>query len=252
VLRVFATTFELVMATLVVDIETVGYEWEDVPDSSKDGLVKWLQSRHKSLGQTDSVMREARERLALSPFTGRVVSLSMYDIERDLGATYYTADTAGDFKDNSFTYKTRSEKEILEDWWEGASNYDTFVTYGGRSFLLPFIFHRSVINKIRPSIEIAQQKYLTQQSPPYHVDLMHEFSFGGAMNYKPSLQVLADAYGLSNKQLFAGEAVGKFFQEKKFADIARRNSTDVLIIKDLYDVWLKHMAPRTFINKLDF
>lgn len=170
------------MSTLILDIETIGQEWDSLPETSKESLTKWIDKSGDEKEEKDRKRDDVKERLSLSPFTGLIVSVAMYDVERDLGAVYFTSDLPDEsFKSNSFTFKQRTEKEILEDFWEGAIGYDTFVTFNGRAFALPFLMHRSVINEIKPSVEIAHQRYLTKQSAPFHVDVLDEMTFYGAV-----------------------------------------------------------------------
>lgn len=237
------------MATIIVDIETVGYEWEEIPKTSQEGLTKWIHDSYRSPTEKEGQLREIRNKLSLSPLTGRIVSIAMYDLERELGAVYFASEDSRDsFQDESFTFKTRTEKELLEDFWDGAVSYDTFVTFNGRAFLFPFLYHRSIINGIKPSIEIAKQKYVTSQNMPYHVDLLDEFTFYGSMKPRPSLQILADAYGIDYNPKLRGEDVGDFFREKKFTSVAKRNAADVMATKSLYEIWKINLAPRSFLN----
>ena len=209
------------MATLVVDIETIGFD--------------------------------AENRDALSPYKGRIISVGMYDLERDLGSVYFVGNpTDKDFSDESFGYKSRTEKQLLEDFWESVSHYDVIVTYNGRSFDVPFLYLRSIALDVKPSVEIARQRYVTKQSLPYHVDLFDEFSFHGNVNKKPSLSVLCEALAIDNpKLLMSGEDVTEYFLNKQVMEIAKYNGKDVLAIRSLYAKWLTGLAPRSFINSIE-
>ncbi len=209
------------MSTLVIDIETVGFDAEN----------------------TDS----------LSPYKGQIVSLAMYDIARDLGVVYYVSGAKDEsFTDDSFTYKARSEKELLEDFWTSATEYDVFVSFNGRTFDVPFLYIRSIALGVRPTLEIARQRYVTKQSIPYHVDIFDEFTFHGNVSKKPSLSVLCDAMGIDNPKLhMSGEDITEFFLDKKIEEIARYNAKDVTAITKLYDKWLTNLAPKSFINALE-
>jgi len=208
------------MSTIIIDIETV----------------------------STSVAEEPISHASLSPFAGQIISLAMYDLERELGAVYYVGNQNQDFVDDSFKYKVRTEAEILEDFWTGATDYDVFVTFNGRSFTLPFLYHRSAINEIKPTIQLSRNRYLSRQSFPYHVDLMDEFSFYGAMKPAPSLKALTEAYGIDYRQEISGSEVGEFFQQKKFTDLAKRSAVDVLALKSLFAIWQKNFSPPSFIN----
>lgn len=208
------------MATLILDIETVGFDAEN----------------------TD----------ALSPYKGQIISLAFYDRERELGSVYFVSNKDEDFADESFKFKARTEKELLEDFWASAKEYDVFVTFNGRAFDLPFIYVRSLALGVKPTIEIARQRYVTKQSPAYHVDIFDEFTFHGNVSKKPSLAVLTEAVGIDNPKLaMSGEDVTEAFLQKRITDIARYNAGDVVAITKLYEKWLTHLAPHSFLNALE-
>ena len=146
---------------------------------------------------------------------------------------------------------SNTEEEILEDFWEGASSYDVFVSFNGRTFALPFLEHRSVMAGVKPSVSIAKQRYLTKQTLPYHVDLLDELSFYGAMTHRPSLQLLCGAYGIDNASLLGGEEIGEAFAEGRYRYIAEKNMGDVQAITKLYATWKEFLAPQSFINAIE-
>ncbi len=92
---------------------------------------------------------------------------------------------------------------------------------------------------------------MVQQSFPYHVDLLEEFSAGGAVQPKPSLAVLADMYGIEYNPVCDGGDVAEFFHQKKFRHIAERNASNVLALVELYKVWKRYLAPVSFINAIE-
>ncbi|MCA9359507.1 ribonuclease H-like domain-containing protein [Candidatus Nomurabacteria bacterium] len=209
------------MATLILDIETVGFD-----SDNKDSL---------------------------SPYKGQIISLGVYDLERDLGSVYFVGNSADEsFEDDNFSYKSRSEKELLEDFWETVSRYDVLVSFNGRAFDVPFLYIRSIALDVKPTVEIAKNRYVTKQSAPYHVDLFDEFSFYGNVTKKPSLAVLCEALGVDNPKLhMKGEDITDFFLEKQFIEIAKYNAKDIVAITKLYKKWLKNLAPSAFLNAVE-
>lgn len=238
------------MGTLIFDIETKGKDWEEVPEATQYALTKWIGQQPVSDEEKDRLSDEVKDRLGLSPFTGEIVSLALYDLERRMGAVYFSADDSVlDYQDGDFKYKVRSEKEILEDFWESARSYDVFVTYNGRSFDIPFLLHRSLILGVIPSVELTGQRFLVKQSAPYRVDLLDEYSFYGALQRRPSLQLLCESYGIPyEKEGMGGEDVAEFFASKKFRDIAEKNAADVTATAALYNLWKENLAPKSWLN----
>lgn len=238
------------MATLLFDIETAGKNWDDIPVSTQYALTKWIGQQPVSDEEKDRLSAAAQEKLGLSPFTGEVVSLALYDLERRRGAVYFVADgSVTDYTVGDWKYKVRTEKELLEDFWEGARSYDVFVTFNGRTFDVPFLIHRSLILGVRPTAELTGQRYVNRQTSPYHVDLLDEFSFYGAMSRRPSLQLLCDSYGIPyEKAGVGGEDIAELFASKNFRDVAEKNAADVVATTKLYETWRRNLAPASFIN----
>lgn len=234
------------MATLVFDIETIPEPWENFDEYTKKHLTKSVYTKDE--------IEVVKRSLGLSPLTGRIVSLAMYDIELKRGAVYYTGSEDEEiFNAGEFVIKVRSEKEILEDFWEGAQSYDVFVTYNGRAFDIPFLVHRSVVHGVRPSYSFTQSRYLTKQTLPYHVDLMDELTMYGAMSKRPSLHLLLNAYGIeSRKPKVDGSQVMELFLTKKFHDLVHNNIDDVVAITALYEKWKQYFAPVNFLNAIEF
>ena len=234
------------MATLVFDIETAPEPWDTFDDYTKRQLAKYAKTKEE--------VEEVQHKLGLSPLTGSIVSVAMYDVERKLGAVYFVGSGSGEqFTDGDFTYKERTEKEILEDFWEGARSYDVFVTFNGRVFDVPFLLHRSVVHEVVPLCIFNQSRYLARQHLPYHVDLMDELTQYGAMSKRPSLHLLCRAYGIeSRKGEMDGGQVAEFFHAKKFRDLALHNSADVIATTALYQKWKQYLAPSSFLNAIEF
>lgn len=231
------------MATLFVAIETVAKPWDTFPIHVQKHLLE--QGQRYTHAASPATLTE---RFSLSPFTATIASLAMYDLERDLGAVYFVGETPGQsFQTDSYSFKQRTEQELLVDFWEGASSYDAFVTYNGRKFTLPFLYQRAAIHRVRATVEISSQRYLTKQSLPYHVDLLEEYTFNGAAP-RPTLPTLCAAYGISYTPPLAGGEVMAAFNDKQFQKIAERNTATVDALRALYENWTRYLAPVAFLN----
>lgn len=240
------------MSTLIIDIETRAEQWSELPGITRAALTHWIDKGNFSEEEKRQKQAEVISRLALSPFTASIISLAVYDVERKTGAVYYVSKASGDtFSVDDFTFKERTEKEILEDFWDGAPSYDVFVTFNGRSFTLPFLHHRSIVRGVRPTVDIARGRYVTKQTLPYHVDLLDEFSFHGAMAHRPSLQLLCGVYGIDNVSILGGEEIEDAFTDGRFRTIAEKNMGDVQAIHQLYEKWKEYLAPRGFLNAIE-
>ncbi len=242
------------MSTLIFDIETIGTEWDSLDATTKHMLTRWVERTAQSDDEREAGIKDIREGLGFSPLTGSIVAIGLYDLERKQGVVYYRDDYEGDeIEHGEFMLKSRTEEEMLQDFWDGAKNYDTFVTFNGRGFDVPFLNLRSAIHGIRPTHDLMEGRYLYQQKGVRHVDLQDQMTFYGAMHRKPSLHLFCHAFGIESPKAegIAGDDVAELFHSKKFGDIARYNARDVIATTALYEKWLKNLAPHSFINTIE-
>jgi 3'-5' exonuclease len=233
------------MATLIFDIETVGEDWDSLDQTTKEILSRWINRTSKTEEEREVEMRDLKEGLGFSPLTGSVVAIGLYDLERKQGAVYYvTENEEEEYTMGEYTLKPRSEKEMLRAFWEGAREYDTFVTFNGRGFDVPFLMLRSAIHDLRPSQDLMDGRYLYQQKYVKHIDLQDQLTFYGAMMRKPSLHLFCRAFGIESPKAagVAGDDVAELFKAKKFRDIAEYNTRDVIATTELYKKWLQYFA----------
>ncbi len=231
------------MSTLIFDIETVGEDWGLLDETTKGVLTRWADRSAKTPEERQLMQTDIESGLGFSPLTGFVVAIALYDLEREKGAVYYTGGgDEEDEEDRQYTYKQRSEADMLYEFWDGAKYYDTFVTYNGRGFDVPFLMHRSVAKGVKPTRDLMEGRYPYQQKSCRHVDLQDELTFFGAMHRRPSLHLFCRAYGIeSPKGEMGGDDVAELFRQKKFRDIARYNARDVIATTELYKRWQTYL-----------
>jgi 3'-5' exonuclease len=243
------------MATLIFDIETVGEDWASLDSTTQKVLTRWAARSAKGEEEKVALLYDIKTSLGFSPLTGFIVAIGLYDLERQRGVVYYTGlGTESDETEGEYTYKERSEVAMLREFWEGAKHYDTFVTFNGRSFDAPFLVHRSVVHELRPTKNLLEGRYPSQQRTCRHFDLQDELTFFGAMMRRPSLHLFCRAYGIASpKEEVGGDNVSELFASKKFRDIAHYNARDVIATNALYQKWLEYssFATPTDIN-IDF
>lgn len=239
------------MATLVFDIETIGEPWETLDKTTRKVLTRWIDRTAKDEADHAAQLTDLKESLGFSPLTGEIVAIGLYDLERQQGAVYYQSEEVSDTEEGEYVFKVRTEKELLEDFWEGAKDYDTFVTFNGRAFDVPFILHRSVVHGVKPTVDLMSGRYLYQQKQARHIDLQDQLTFYGAMHRKPSLHLFCRAYGIESPKAgeVNGDDVAELFAGKKFHDIALYNAKDVTATTELYQKWLEYLAPPEFFNE---
>jgi len=241
------------MATLIFDIETVGEEWSALDETTKHVLTRWVERTSRTEDERERLTVDIRDGLGFSPLTGSIVALGLYDLERDKGVVYYVGEGEDEEDaETGFFYRARTETELLRDFWEGARHYDTFVTFNGRAFDAPFLYHRSVACGVAPTKDLLEGRYPYQQKSCRHVDLQDELTFYGAMNKRPSLHLFCRAYGIKSPKVeVSGDDVAELFRQKKFRDIVRYNAQDVIATKELYERWLAY-RPIHRESEIDF
>lgn len=232
------------MHTLVFDIETVGEDWETLDETTKYMLLRWVERSARSDEERDAGFRDVRDGLGFSPLTGMIVAIGLYDMERHQGVVYYQGGEEKEFEEGEFIYKSRSEENMLRDFWEGARQYQTFVTFNGRGFDVPFLNIRSAVHGVRPSHNLMEGRYLYQQKTIRHIDLQDQFTFYGAMHRKPSLHLFCRAFGIESPKSdgISGDDVTSLFQMGKCEDIARYNAGDVIATTELYRRWIDYLG----------
>ena len=72
------------MGTLVFDIETVAQPWESFDAITQEQIRKKITKA--DISETDPEFHEHLDSFALSPLTGSIIAIGLYDIERKTGA----------------------------------------------------------------------------------------------------------------------------------------------------------------------
>ncbi len=229
------------MPALIFDIETSGLPKSNFDDKTLELIEKKMEKRE---GGSD-----IEESFGLSPFTGQVVAIGTVDSETNRGAVYYLEPSGktDDEEANGIVFRAfKTEAELLKKFWELAARYDVFVTYNGRSFDVPFLNIRSAINKIKPSKDLMEGRYLYQQRKASHVDIYDQLTYYGGMRFATggSLHMACQAFGINTPKEdgIDGSQVLKMFTDKRYKEIAEYNARDIQATKELYSFWRQFLA----------
>lgn len=230
------------MSTLIFDIETVGENYDDLDGTTQDALVRSIKS-----GNYEQALEEIKNNMVFSPLTARIVAIGVLDDEREKGAVYYDAKgkKIPDREDEGMKIKAMSEKEMLEHFWKGVAEYDSFISFNGRGFDVPFLMIRSAVHGIRPSKDLMSNRYLrSQDKSSKHIDLFDQLTFYGALRRKGGLHLWCRAFGIESPKIsgVTGEDVKRLFEEGKYEDLARYNAGDLRATRELYHYWKKYLA----------
>lgn len=234
------------MSQLVFDIETIGENFDELDETTREVLTRWIRKESQNEEEYRAQLEDLKNGLGFSPLTGEIVVIGVYDVEKEKGAIYYQApgQKNKDFEEGGIVYRQCTEKEMLERFWEGARQYNEFISFNGRAFDVPFIIARSAVHKIRPTKDLMYNRYLSsQKNNAIHIDLQDQLTFYGAMRKKGGLHMWCRAFGIASPKAegVTGDDVGQLFKEKEFLKIAKYNSRDLYSTSDLFKYWREYI-----------
>jgi hypothetical protein len=232
---------------LVLDIETVGEDFDALDAATQENLTRWIRRDSDSEEEYKLALQDLKNGLGFSPLTGEIVAIGALDYHKNEGGVYYQApgQKNEEIKEDGISFKQMTEEDMLKKFWELAARYQVFITFNGRAFDIPFIMIRSAVKGIRPTKDLMRGRYLYQNNPEaLHIDLAEQLSFYGATRRKGSLHLWSRAFGIPSPKSsgVTGDDVGPLFKRKKFLDIARYNALDIRATRDLYGKWEDYLS----------
>lgn len=230
------------MASLIFDIETVGENFDELDQATKDNLTHWIKRTSNSDDEFKLSLEDIKNGLGLSPLTGQIVAIGVLDYAKNEGAVYYQAPGQNneETKEDGVKFKQMGEKEMLEAFWRLAEKYSDFVSFNGRGFDVPFMMARSAAHRIKPSKDLMSNRYLSSQKyGALHIDLQDLLTFYGSVRKKGSLHLWSRAMGIKSPKAdgVTGDDVSRLFKEKKYLEIAKYNVGDIRATRELYKIW---------------
>ncbi|HEX4104288.1 MAG TPA: ribonuclease H-like domain-containing protein [Candidatus Paceibacterota bacterium] len=233
---------------LVIDIETIGEDFDSLDKATQENLTKWIKKDADTEAEYKLALQDIKNELGFSPLTGEIVAIGLLDYHKNEGAVYYQApgQKNEEVKEDGISFKQMTEEEMLRKFWELAMRYEIFITFNGRTFDVPFLMIRSAIKGVRPTKDLMQGRYPWQQrnNSAIHIDLIDMLSFYGATRRKGSLHLWSRAFGIPSPKAggVSGDDVGPLFKKKKFLDIARYNVGDIRATRELYEKWESYLS----------
>lgn len=219
------------LSPLAIDIETVGLEWEKVDDEVQTYLL--------NRGKKGATKEEVIDHLALSPGTGKIISIGMWRPKEEKGGVLLK-DSRDDERpvewaelaEETMIYRG-SEAEILTEFWRYISQgVGRLITFNGRSFDGPFLMLRSALLEVEPTRSFSPYRY----SFTRHCDLAEVVSFFGARRLE-SLDFWCRQAGIeSPKTEMDGSEVGTAYREGKIEEIGRYCLRDARATAELFNV----------------
>lgn len=219
------------MSKVVVDIETIGIDFESLDDKSKEYLLKYAKD--------DEEREQIKETLALNPLTGEIVSIGMFNPETQRGVVYYRGgENEVDFMDDNISFKASSEEEMLAGFWEDIKKYKQIITFNGRTFDAPFLHLRSAILKIKPTRNLIPYRY----DYKLHCDLLDQLTYYGASR-RFNLDFYTKRFGIRSpkEEGVNGTLIGQMFEEGRQKEIAQYCARDIKATAKLYEYWENYL-----------
>jgi uncharacterized protein YprB with RNaseH-like and TPR domain len=222
---------------IIIDIETIGKDFESLDETSREYILKYAQSEEE--------VKAARECLGLSPLTGEIVAIGMLNPDTNKGVVYYQSPEMQQelVSEDGIDYTADTEAGILQKFWDTVKYYDQIITFNGRGFDAPFLLLRSAVHRIHPTKEIMPNRYNLS-----HCDLIDVLTFYGAVRRKFSLHMWCKAFGIKSpkEEGVTGYEVPDLFKQQQYLTIAKYCVGDLYATKELFEYWEKYVkySPR--------
>ena len=205
------------------DIEVAGLEWEEVDEATRH----YLMAREKRrIGSSEVDVEALQHRLALVRGMGRVVSIGMWNMDKDQGAVLVHGSGCRweEFDEMAGTKVYRgNERELLEEFWKLAQTWGSVVTYNGRAYDGPVLMTRSAMLGVAPSRQLCGYRYRVTD----HCDLLDLLNFQGAARESYSLDYWCRRFGVESPK---GKMDGSMVASKARRDVTTRLRSTVCAI----------------------
>lgn len=234
------------MKKLIFDIETIGNDYDNFDEITKDNLTRWIKKDTENNQNYNTLLQDIKDGLGFSPLTGEVVAIGVLDAETEKGAVYFQSPGGKEEIEerDGIKYEIGTEKEILEKFWNIATYCNEFISFNGRTFDVPFLMIRSAIYQVKPTKDLMSNRYLSSQRfGAFHIDLLDQLTFYGAVRRKGSLHLWCNAFGIKSPKAegVTGDQVSELFKNKEYRKIAEYNIGDLRATKQLYDYWSQYV-----------
>ncbi|MBL7998971.1 MAG: ribonuclease H-like domain-containing protein [Candidatus Kapabacteria bacterium] len=239
------------MHYLVIDIETSPVAWDYFDDTQQEYLLRGAT--------TDEEQEKKKNEMALSPFTGHVVCISLihfvqtddgFNEEKRVTLMRNTDDSEELVKEtlpSGAVMVRRSERAMLDDFWKylakvhDANRRVHYVTFNGRGFDFPFLMLRSAALGIRPRVNLMSGSRWNYRAE--HTDLLDELCYqypqqtGATRRF--NFDFYTKAFGIRSPKADGvdGSKVAQLYAEGEYATIAEYCLRDVDATWQLYQRW---------------
>jgi DNA polymerase elongation subunit (family B) len=228
------------MRTIIFDIETSAYPFESLSESQQEYLLRYAKRENDPYAK-EKMEGDAIRYMSLYPFTAKVISIGLYDVEKKKSFVYYENQELEEWVSEGYNvqYKGLPESEMLQSFWRIIEVADRIVTFNGRIFDAPFLMLRSAMLKVKPSRNLITNRY----DKSFHIDLLDQFTFYG-LTRKFNLDFYCNAFGIESPKSkgISGMEVQTHYDAGKVKEIAVYCGRDILATCELFYIWDKYLA----------
>jgi 3'-5' exonuclease len=152
---------------------------------------------------SDAITPEEAKKAALDALTGRIVCIGFIIVDE------FVAQSA-------VSIVAEDERKLLNEFWLmlRRENIKSFIAHNGLGFDLPYIWKRSVVNQVKPSLQLDLRRYRND----FVYDTMCMWGNWEARG-NASLNALASGLGLGAKN-GSGDQVLQLWRERRHREIA--------------------------------
>src|SRR5271163_3302311 len=76
---------------LVIDIETIGENFDSLDHATQENLTRWIKKESDSDDEYKHALQDLKNGLGFSPLTGQIVAIGVLDYHKNTGGVYYQA-----------------------------------------------------------------------------------------------------------------------------------------------------------------
>ena len=224
---------------IILDIETVGFELENLAESQQEFLLRYAEKENDEKLKEEKIF-EAERYLSLYPYTAKIISIGLLNTESEGSLILYNSsgDEESEIEEKKIKYVGKSEIELLKLFWSYISKTDKVITFNGRNFDIPFLMIRSAMLNVKPSINLIHNRY----NIAHHIDLLDQFTFYG-ISRKFNLDFYCHAFGICSPKSkgISGMEVKELYKAGKVKDIAVYCGDDIKATYELYKIWDEYL-----------
>ena len=216
------------MKKIFLDIETLPASdavWKQLPPKVRDDLA----AKFRKTGTPKQKMDEAYRRTSLIGDLGRILCIGLLVEDEQQGSPVVLGwdEAAGRFRED--------EPALLRELWDALRDFeahrDLLIGHNVLEFDLRFIHQRSVVHRVKPSVELSLRRYSSQ--PVF--DTMQEWSKWSRQE-RVSLDRIALALGLASSKTeeISGATVYDRYLEGQHRLIREYCAADVVLTRAVY------------------